>query len=298
MANSTAGTIAEYIWKILRTSGSSTDVEALQESFVLTMISQAQAEYKRAFRRGGTEPVTSLLEGGFDLIADTKVNEASGIVTTDTEFTVDDSDDFDTSSGALAIWKGQTGDVTYYTTNTVATETFSGVTGLGMSHDDNETVQKLYKLPTNFKTFRAADGWGDGVRLNGAGLRFREAAPEAGYFTTRDNGTNKFLWLPLGTTGDAEYLFESTGTTIDSSDDIVDVPPEHEFFLVWRPVQTLTVPKEGGPSELYMLAKGEANKILGEALKDKNIGQHVRVRQFSIPGHIPRDPSLYQRVPR
>lgn len=294
---STAETILGHAWNLLRTDGSSTDIPALQEAFMLTLLSQANMEWVRAHRRGGgAQPLVFLRETGFDLIADTNLAEATTV--DDTEFVTDDSDDFDASDGALVVWDANMPDICQYTTNTVATETFSGVTGLAFAHEDGDTVQALYKLPTTFSRFRPSDGYGDGVLLNGNPLRFMQGPPEAGYFSMYDDGTNKWLWLQRGATGSASVLFEKKSAIIDSTDDTVDVPEESEFFLVWRVVQIATVPKEGGvPSQLYLLAKTEANKILQDSLMDRNVGKIVRVRQF-LPYRPQRDASFFTHVER
>lgn len=294
---STAGTILDHVWKILRTNGSSTDVPALQESFMLTLLSQANMEWLRAHRRGGgSGPLTFLRETGIDLVGDTAINDSDGVETSDTTLTVD-SNSFPDSSGVAAIWDDNMPDLFSYTART--STTFTGVTGLAFAHEDDDVVQALYKLPTNFKTFRPSDSYQSGVQVNGITYNYREGPPESGYFSLYDDGTSKYLWLPRGTTGSASVFYEKTSTTIDDTDDTVDVPQEHEFFLVWRIVETVTIPKNSGEvTQLHLTAKSEAAKRLKEALTDRNINQHVRVRQFKPYGSIPRDPALYARVPR
>lgn len=294
---STAETLLGHAWNFLRTDGNSTDIPALQEAFMLTLLSQANMEWARAHRRGGgAEPLVFLRETGFDLIADTAIADTTTTVG-DTEFVVDKSDDFDASDGALVVWDANMPDICQYTTNTVATETFSGVTGLAFVHEDGDTVQSLYKLPTTFNKFRPSDGYGDGVLLNGNPLRFMQGPPEAGYFSMYDDGTSKWLWLQRAATGSASVLFEKKSATINSTDDIVDVPEESEFFLVWRVVQMASIPKEGQPTQLYLTAKSEANKILQESLTDRNVGKIVRVRQF-LPYRPQRDASFFTHVAR
>lgn len=268
---------------------------------MLKLLSQANMEWLRANRRGGgAGPLSFLRETGFDLVSDTTINQVADVESDDVSFVVDDSTDFNTSdsdlTGAGIIWDDQMPDVFNFTSN--AANTFSGVTGLAFTHENDDIVQKLYKLTTNFKTFRPSEEYGDGCQVNGVPYRFMQGPPLPLHFSMYDDGTNKFLWLPRGVTGSASILYEKKSAIINSSDDTVDVEEDYEFFLVWRIVQIATVPKEGAePSQLYILAKGEANKILKEALQDKRIGAYAKVRQFVTLGRY-RDPSLTQRVPR
>ncbi len=295
MANSPASSILNSAWSILRTSGSSTDIPALQESFMLTLCNQANAEWLRAFRRGGgTGPLSSLAETGFNLVADTSATLA--VSQGATSFTVGSITGWDTSNGAGVMWNNFMPDQFFYIS--AAALTFSGVTNISFDHNASDVVQFLYKLPTNMKTPRNADAYGDGVQYNGIPLRFREGPPTYGYFTIIDNGTNKWLWLPRNSTGKISILYEKNSTTIASTADLVDVPPENEFFLVWRIVQYASIPKAGGmPTALFATAKQQADTMLRDALADKDIGSSVRVRPFRLIKPY-RDPSLWIPVPR
>ncbi len=296
MANSTAGTISGYIWNLLREQGDTTDIPALQESFILTLISQANIEYLKAHRRGGgTAPIVLMRDGGFDLVADTALAVATTTETTD--FTVDDSSSYDTTNGAFVIWDENLPDVGFYTTNDAATA-LSGVTDLDFAHEIDDVYQALYKLPTNFSHFIPTEGYGDGMRVNGRPLRFTKGIPRPGYFTYRGDGTNKFVWYIRGLTGSASFIYQKSSATIDSSDDVVDVEPDYEFFLVWRSVQMALIPKEGDVSNLYVQARDEANRLLLESLRDRNVGKHIRPRPFRIPDNRLYDASLNQHVPR
>ena len=263
---------------------------------MLLLLSQANSEWLRAHRRGGgSGPLLFLRETGFDLVSETAINDASGTTTASATITVD-AQTFPDSAGVAAVWDDDMFDIFSYTSQ--SSLLFSGVSGLAFAHEDNDPIQPLYKLPTTFNKFRPSDAYEDGVQVNGTGYSFMEGPPTAGHFSMYDDGTSKYLWLPRGLTGSASVLFEKASATIDSTDDTVDVEPEFDAFLSWRIVQTATVPKDGAqPTQLYLLAKTEANKILREALMDKNIGQHVRVRQFSLLGRS-IDRSLTQRVPR
>ena len=287
--SSTAENIITYALNILRTDGDSTDVPALQESFLLTLVSQAKQEWLRAHRRGGTEPIASFREHGYDLISDTSLGADS--TATATSLTLEDSSEF-AASGMGIVWDDNMPDLFAWTANDLSTA-LTGVTGLSFAHEEGDTVQTFYALPSTFKKFRASEEYGDGCKVNGAGYTFMQGPPTGGHFSMYDDGTTKYLWLPKGLTGSASILYEKTSTTIDSTDDTLDIPSEYDFFIVWRVVQTATIPKEGGqPTQLYLTAKTEANKLLNESLKDRNTGRYVRVRQFHPYTNL-RDSSYY-----
>lgn len=285
MPNPTAETIIGLYRSLIR-SESGSDVPVIQDDFALKAVSDANLEYARAFRKGGgTQPISFSREGGFNLVSDTALNEASGITSSDTDFTVDSSDDFDATNGAGVIWTDSMADVFLYTTNTVATETFSGVTNLAFSHDDNDVVQKLYKLTslTSFGKLRKAEGYGDGIKVNGVPYYFQEGPPESGRFSIYDDGTNKFLWLPRGLSGRVSVLFDKASATIDSLDDTVDVPEEFQFFLAWRLVEFGCFGRDQDAG-LAAYAKAKGDEILLDALKAKEIGQRIRVRPITRRG--------------
>lgn len=274
MLNSPLSTLIPHAWKLLRTEGEGSDLEAMREDFIMTLFTQANMEYLEAMKDGGTGPIALIREAGFTILANTAINEAGGVATTDTEFTVDESADADATDGAFVIWDSDMPDVGFYAAN--ASDTLSGVSGLGFDHDDNDVLQWLYKLPANFGNFRAADGYGDGVQVNGRGYRFVEGTPGPGQFTSRTDGTNTFLWLPKGLSGKAAVNYEKSSATLDSLDDTVDAPPEDEFFLVWRVVDLALFPKK--ESELRAEAKIEWRKKLRAAVKRKNVSRQIRVR--------------------
>ncbi len=296
MANSIANSILESAWALLRTNGSTTDIPALQEESMLKWLSKANMDWMTAFKRGGgSGPLGFLRETGFILAEDTAIDDVNGITSASNSITVD-SQSFPDEAGAAIVWDEDLFDIFYYTSQTPTL--FSGVTELAFDHDDDDVVQALYKLPATFKEFRAADGYGDGVKIGRFPYFYMEGPPTTGYFSKYDDGTDNYLWLPQGLTGKASVLFNKKSATIDTIDDTVDVPVEHEFFLVWRVIQMATIPKEGAqPSDLYVLAKNEASTILKDALNDKSIRPGVKVRSFRLLGRS-IDPSLNQRVPR
>lgn len=279
MANPTASSIIDLARNLLR-EDSGSDVPVIGDTFLLTAISDGNLKWARRFRSGGVAPIVFQRETGFDLVADTQLNEPGGITTSDNEIIVDNSDNFDTTNGAFVIWDDNLPDLISYTTNTVATETFTGVTNIGFAHEDNDVVQKLYKLPTNFGQFREAPGYGDGVRLNGSGLRFTGGPPDPGFFSMYDDGTNKFLWLPRGASNSASIWYDKNSTTIDSTDDTVDLPEEAQMFLVWHALSLCYVGREQDYGKM-IAAKNEANSVLQEFLNDRNFREKIYSRPFN-----------------
>jgi len=279
-SNPTVDTIIGLCRDLVRAESDS-DVPAIGDAFLIKGISDANLEWIRSFRKGGgNTPIVLTRDTGGTLVSDTAVNDATDVAITDTSVIVDDSSDFE-SSGAFAFWDDNMPDVSFYTTNDLAT-TFSGVTQIGFAHEDDDAVQALYALPSDFANFRNSEEYGDGIRLNGSPLRYMESPPNPGYFSLVDNGTTKFLWFFRGASGDYSVQYDRTATTLDSTDDTVDVPTEYQFFLAWRAIE-LALFGRGDNFDLVAYAKQKADMIKLESLKDRNIGRLVRVRQLNYP---------------
>lgn len=277
MANPTAETIIGLARDLLR-SESGSDVPVIQDAFMLKALSDANLEWLRSFKRGsGTRPTVFLRETGFDLVADTTLSADQA--TTDVTASLTSAADFD-SSGAYCVWDSNMPDVQFNTGK--STNTLTGVTNIGFAHESGDPVQKLYKLPSDFKAFRAAENYGDGVRVNGYPYGFMDGPPDDGYFSSYDDGTNKYLWLPRGLSGSASVLYEKTSTSISTLDDTVDVPEDYQFFLVWRLVQFALFGR-GDDDATFQRAKAEATKVLREALAERNIGRAFRPATFGLP---------------
>jgi len=264
----------------LMRSESGTDVTALSDPFLLKVVADVDKRLLRMYRRGGGNvPVDRALEWGATLAPETTVNDATGVQTTDTTITVD-AQTFLDASGALSIWTRGMPDVVYYASKTSLL--FSGVTGIGFDHVDNDAVQALPKLPSNFGQFRRSEEYGDGVMLNGTPLTYMEGPPTPGHFSLRDNGTNKFLWLPQGSGGIVAALFNSDSNTIDSTDDLVSLSDDWQFVYAWRCIELGMFGR--GDFELISLAKSMGDAAQLEILKDRNIGRRVRVRPLMMIG--------------
>ncbi len=284
MANPTAENIIENVRKIIRGEAGS-DAPVVQNEFLYEAIMDGQNKWSDAFQQGGEDQISSQRETGFDLVADTTLDEASGITSTDTEFTVTDNLSYDATDGALLIWDDNMPDFVNYTTYTSGTKTFSGVTGIGFNHEDDDALQKLYKLPTNFGSFRESVNWGDGVQVMGIPYKFINGIPVPGFFSLYDDGTNKFLVLPRGLTGTASVLFNAAYNTIDSSEDIVGVPETAKFFLVYHCVAMCYLGRDDDANKM-LFAQQQSEMILSRVLRNRNTGKKIRTRSF---GRTARD---------
>lgn len=296
--NSTLDTIATYIYDILRTNGATTDLPALQPAFVYRLISNANNEYLRAHRKnGGSEPIAQFKDAGFTLSSETVIS--SDITTASTSIAVDDLSKFDTS-GAFCIWDNNMPDIGFYTGVTAGVGdagTLTGVTDIGFNHSADCAIHKLYKLPSDFRTFRPSDSYGDGIRFNGIPMRYAEGLPLLGYFSMKENGDDKYLWMPRFASGKISVNYEKEPASLTQPTDTIDVPPEFEMFCVWRVVQILCIPK-GDADQLYQIASAEAAKELKDSLMNRNISKYARVKQFNRLRRRPFDFTLYVSQPR
>lgn len=286
MANPSAETLIGLARDLLREESGS-DVPVIADDFMLEAIGEADEELKDAFHQGGgNTPVSQALEDGYDLASETAVDNTAGVLTTDVSITVDSTSGFD-SAGAAVIWTNDMPDVFFYTGTTATT--FTGVTGLAFSHADNDAIQPLYALPSNFGTFRRSEDYGDGVQLNGDPLTAMEAPPRDGHFSLRDDGTTKYLWLPRGATGFASVWFDSDSNTIDSIDDLVSFDGTWRFFYAWRAIENALFGR--GDFPIIAFAQARADRIKLRKLKVRNVGRRLRVRPMmgirTLPSYIP-----------
>ena len=276
MANSAASTLLNYARGILRVDGSSTSNPALQDTIFLAQLNHANAEWQRTFRRSGGAPPTFLeRETGIDLIASTTLTAAQ--TTASTTAVLTSASSF-ASSGAIAVYDDGMPDIEEYTSNAVLT--LSGVTGVNWAHESGDQVSSLYVLPSNFGSFRAQEGFGDGMKIGNTPYTFTSGVPEGARFSIYDNGTTKYLWTPLGLTGSVLIAYNKVSNTIDETTDTVDVPVEYEWFLVYRLVE-FGLRSRGDDANLIAEAKQMGNTILRESQVEKNITKIAHTRPIS-----------------
>ncbi len=279
MANPALLTAIELARNLLREEAGS-DLQVIADAFMIQAGAEADREVLRSYRLGGgNTPIEKALEFGPTLVADTAVNNVAGVLTTDVTITVDSTVGFD-AAGAGVLWTKGMPDVFFYTSKT-ATQ-FLGVTGIGAPHGDNDAVQALYALPSNFGTFRRSEDYGDGVQLNGDPLWYMDGTVRSNHFSKRDDGTTKYLWLPQGSTGDVSVLFDKDSNTLDSIDDLLSATDDWIFFYAWRIIELSLFGR--GDYAIIPVAQARANKIKLDLLKDRNVGRRVRVRQLGSTG--------------
>ncbi len=281
MANPLASDIIGLARNLLR-SESTSDVPVIQDTFMLSALSDGNLKWARAFRQSGEEPIVFQREFGIDLVPDTTL--AAPAATTDITLTLTTSASYSVS-GTVVVWDDNMPDIIPYTGNNL-TGILSGVTGIGFAHETGDGVQCLYALPSDFGTFRQSVTYGDGVVVNGVPLFYMGGPPLPGFFSLYDDGTTKFLWLSRGITGSASVLYDKSTTDITSVDDIVDVPLEYKFFLVFHLVSFGVMGREQDVNTMVAM-QNQSNMVLKQALQDRNIGnKKVRTRPF---GAISKD---------
>lgn len=266
---STAGTIITRIENKVGFDRSLIGIAGLEETELLRVIDRANREYLEAFGMGGGEfPKIKKREKGYSLVSTT--NLAEDITTATTDFDVDDGDNLETS-GALIIWDSDSPDTVEYTGK--ATDNITGVTGIDWSHSDDDQVQKLYLLPTDYHSPRGTDENPDGVWVENVPYRYITDIPAGNEYTIVELATAKYLWFPVGLTGNALVYYNATGTTIDDTADTVDVPEVWEDFLMYRGVEHV--------QEVMGLDSGaareKANMKLRQALRARNYGKFVKI---------------------
>lgn len=279
MASITAETIIGHIRTLIR-EDSGSDLPVVSDSFLLTAISDGNLKWAEAFQTDGAAPIVFQRETGFDLVSETAINDAAGTTTASTSITVD-AQTFPDSAGVAVAWDDSIPDLFSYTSQT--STLFSGVSGLAFAHEDDDPIAALYKLPTNFGDFREAPGYGDGVKVEGTPLYYREGAPTSGFFSMYDDGTSKYLWLPRQLTGSASVWYDKNSTTIDSTDDTVDVPETSIFFLVWHAMAYCYTGREQDLNKMSV-AQAQSERILQRALQNRNKNHNkIITRSFKRP---------------
>jgi hypothetical protein len=275
MPHSSVFTVINLARNLLREEAGS-DIPVISDAVMIQAVADADREIFDTFHiGGGNTPVERGLESGNTLASDTAINDVNGVTSASVTITVDSTTGFDTS-GSAAIWDQDMFDIFYYTGLTPTS--FTGVTGLSFSHADDCAVQALYKMPSNFGNFRRSEQYGDGASLNGYPLTYMEGPPDFDHFSSRDDGTNKYLWLYRGASGKASYLFDKVGT-ITALSDLVSFDDQWLFFYAWRVVEFCLFGR--GDYQTIQIAKQKGDQAKLGNLKARNVGRRVRVREMA-----------------
>lgn len=259
---------------------------------MLAQLNHANSEWKRTFKRGAGEPPTVFRkETAFDIVAGTTLDE--NVATTDSNFDLASATNFD-SAGAIVVYDDGMPDIIEYTSK--ASNTISGVTGIGWAHEDGDQVIKLYALPSDFHSFRSSPDCPDGVQVNNTPYFFVSDDPKGGQFAIYESSSTKYLWLPQGLSGSVRVLYNKTSTTIDATDDTVDVPVEYEWFLVYRLVAHGKRARGNEPGADIQFDQ-MASEILRQAQMEKNTGKIARTRPINPNRSLTHD-DYYRLVSR
>jgi hypothetical protein len=272
MANSTIGTLIGYAEAKASIDRTTIGIPGCEETMLLYVGDRANREYYSKFIQGGGEPKTDRKsETGGTLAADTTLNGA--ITTASTSIILDSVTGYATS-GAGAVWSDSNPDFIEYTG--ISTLTLTGATGIGYSHDDEDTFTVMYALPSNFESFRTSPDNPDGVMVNGIPYRHTTSSPVGNQFYVYDNGTTKYLLFPRDTTGRYDVNYNEGATALTTTASVVDTPIDDENFIVERIVEHIFNIIYGAGSTQGQIAKQDANKILLDALKRRNVGKRLR----------------------
>ena len=288
---STAGTIIGLAQDKVKFNRTTIALPGLQSAHLLHVIDQADREYNNKFKLGGGEPKRTIAtEDGGTLVATTTLSADADDGAT--SFSVASATNATDGGGAAAIWDENMPDIVEYTNGSASPIT--GVTLLDFAHESGDLVQWLPALPSNFGSFRGTDDNPGGVWVNGVPFQPVSGVPYTAQYRLYDNGTTQYILFPQGLTGDYFLRYNKSGTTIDEESDNVTVPVEDEDFLTFRLVEHCYRTLDPvGFATLAEIARRNANKILLDALKRRNLNKRLRVGR---PVEISSDYDFHARL--
>lgn len=271
----TASQILTRLEGVTKISKDTIGIPGAEDTQLFVMLNAANNEWIEAFKVGAGEPPQRIKkEFGGTLVSSTDLDGA--VATTDTEIDVTDASNLD-SSGAIVVYKTAAPDTIEYTGK--SSNQLTGVTGIGFAHADEEIVDKLYPLPSDFADLRTAEQYGDGVRVNNVNYEYTSGIPRSTQFSLYDNGTTTYLWFATGSSGDFSVYYNKNSTTIDDSSDTVDIPdsqPHNQLFLVYRLAEYLYRDILSIPDKAQS-AKNLADSILARELKKQWVNKRPKL---------------------
>lgn len=279
-----ASTILDRCERTLDFDRTSVGIPGLESANLLTVVNASVKEYFASFEKSGEPSSILRRETGYTLVADTAVNNASGVASGATSVIGDSFASFG-SSGAIAIWDNDRPDYAEFGANNLTT-TLSTVTGVSFAHEDNDVISLLYALPSNFDSFRSEESYEDGVSVDGRPFFFTSGNPVGNKFAIYDNGTTKYLHFPQGLTGDVFVRYNIVPTVVDAESDTVDIPTKDEDFAYWKVVEYAAPKLERG--DMFQIAQKNAFDILHSAHVRKNIGKRPRLRPMRTASSLSR----------
>jgi len=253
------------------------DVPVVSDSFLYEAIMDAQGKWEDAFNTGGENEPRDVVPYGFDIASDTTLD---GAVSADaTTFTLTANNSSASTNSAMLLWNDNNPYFVSYTAYDSSTKIVTGASNIVIGFDDDDDVQRLYKLPSNFQSFRESPLYGDGVRVNGAPYRYVDTVPySGGYFSKFEDSNGVYIVLPKGLTGTMAVLYNKAYTTINSSDDVISVPDKYKFFVVYHVVGMCFLDIDPKRSTQF---EKKAYEILDRALQTRNTNKKIRTRPFN-----------------
>lgn len=278
---STVATIIGYAEKVTSIDSSTIGIPGAEQAMLINIVDKANREYYNRFLRGIGEPKADMVaETGGTIVASTTLD---GAVTSASTSIILDSVTGYATSGAGVIWDNASPDIVEYTG--ISTLTLTGVTGIGYNHEDADEFSVLYALPANFGSFRSTQDSPDGVEVDGVQYRFVTGTPYGNQFAEYNNGTTRYLFFPLGVTGDYSVRYNKKAATITATTDSIDVPVDDEDFIVYRVAEHIYDVVYGAGSTQSQFAHAQANRILLDALKRRNVGKRLKTgRSWGVNG--------------
>lgn len=275
MANKTVGDIQGFAQDLLRLDGSDLGLSGIEEARTIEWINDLNAElYEEFYSRGLVVPDYLASSVGFDTSSATAL--AADTAAGATSLTVDSSAALD-SSGAAVIYDRQHFDVFTYTGNssgTVSGIPASGRDSLEFAHDDDDAVEKLYALPSDFGRPRPGRIRGDGLTMDGVPFYERPEFPQLKHFSIyTDTSESKHLWLPRGSNGQASMFYDLKPSTLDSTDDEIDWPSPYHWYLVYGLVGLYKQVLEAS----YVPDKemAQMTNVVNKAIKKRSAGKRI-----------------------
>lgn len=253
------------------------DVPVVSDDFLYEAIMDGQSKWEDAFNIGGESAISEQVPYGYDLASDTTLDgDVSANATT---FTLSANNSSASTNSAMLLWNDNNPYFVSYTAYDSSTKIVTGASNVVVGFDDGDTVQRLYKLPSNFQSFRESPLYGDGVRVNGTPYRYTDTVPySGGYFSMYEDDNGKYIVLPKGLTGSMSVLYNRAYTTINSADDVVSVPDKHKFFLVYHCVAMCFLDVDQAKVDKF---EAKSERILNRALATRNTNKKIRTRPLS-----------------
>lgn len=290
---SNIGTLIDFAQQRVKTDRATVGLPGIESTNLIYVADQADREFNDAFLIGGEGRPRVRGETGGTIPSTTNVNDSGDVAIGDTSITVDSIANATSGGGAGLIRDQNMIDIFEYTNG--SSTTITGVTGVSFPHEDDDEVQWLPALPSNFDSPRSSIESEDGMLVDDLPYRYTDGDPKAFEYSIYESSTGKYVIFPDGAAGDWILPYNKIGDTIDEESDSHTLPVKYEMFIVWRLVEHIymTFDEEKFATQA-LLARRDADKILRRALKTRMIGRAVKIPRRRLPTPY-SDPSLYRQ---